>query len=256
MSQTRRRLLRSALPGVLVLLVWVTFAPTGATASSKRVDPAHACGSDAECDASEAQVEVRALAACTVTAAPGTVENKIIEGCGYDYHPGFVRPPPEGVGRLDDDTPVIADAAGVDGRVLRVFSTSGVQSSAPQSAAAPFLRGTAGNAGRVPASVRSALDGQTFSSREAFRRAFWRAAGDDPAIASQFSRSNQTLMRNGRAPIAPSSQHFGGRTRYELHHITPVSRGGAVYDLDNIVVVTPRYHRDVLSGSYHYGGGG
>jgi hypothetical protein len=122
--------------------------------------------------------------------------------------------------------------------------------------ASPWLRGTAGNAGRVPGSVRAALDGQTFSSRADFRAAFWRAAGDDPALASQFSQSNVTLMQSGRAPIAPSSQHFGGRTRYELHHVTPVSRGGAEFDLNNIVVVTPRYHQDVLSTSYHYGGGG
>lgn len=122
--------------------------------------------------------------------------------------------------------------------------------------ASPWLRGTAGNAGRVPDSVRAALDGQSFSSRADFRAAFWRAAGDDPALASQFSPSNVTLMQSGRAPIAPSSQHFGGRTRYELHHVTPVSRGGAEFDLDNIVVVTPRYHQDVLSTSYHYGGGG
>jgi hypothetical protein len=120
----------------------------------------------------------------------------------------------------------------------------------------PWLRGSSGNAGRVPESVRSALEGQTFTSREAFRSSFWQAAADDPALAGQFSRSNVSLMRSGRAPVAPSSQHFGGRIRYELHHITPVSRGGGAYDLDNIIVATPRYHHEVLSPSYHYGGGG
>jgi RHS repeat-associated protein len=120
----------------------------------------------------------------------------------------------------------------------------------------PWLRGSSGNAGRVPDSVRTALEGQTFSSREAFRSSFWQAAADDPALAGQFSRSNVSLMSSGRAPIAPSSQHFAGRMRYELHHITPVSRGGGAYDLDNIIVATPRYHHEVLSPSYHYGGGG
>lgn len=45
-------------------------------------------------------------------------------------------------------------------------------------------------------------------------------------------------MRAGRAPIAPSSQHYGGRIRYELHHMTPVGRGGGVYDLDNLDLAT------------------
>jgi hypothetical protein len=38
------------------------------------------------------------------------------------------------------------------------------------------------------------MEGQTFSSREAFRSSFWQAAADDPALAGQFSRSNVSLM--------------------------------------------------------------
>ena len=54
----------------------------------------------------------------------------------------------------------------------------------------------------------------------------------------------------------PRTQCFAGRKRYELHHVHPRSRGGAAYDLDNIVIVTPRHHAEVLGKSYHYGGGG
>lgn len=57
----------------------------------------------------------------------------------------------------------------------------------------------------------------------------------------------------GKAPFAAETQHYGARNKYELHHKTPIHAGGAVYDLSNIVIVTPRYHVDILSGSYHYG---
>jgi hypothetical protein len=107
----------------------------------------------------------------------------------------------------------------------------------------------------VPGSVRLALEGQTFASRAEFRGAFWRAVADDPSLAGQFTRSNQRLMSQGKAPFVAESQQYGGRLRYELHHITPVSRGGAEFDLGNIAVVTPRYHRDILDTGYHYGGG-
>ena len=68
---------------------------------------------------------------------------------------------------------------------VRAFDTAGhwYDSSsnfvAPSASASPWLRGTAGNAGRVPDSVRVALDGHSFSSRADFRAAFWRAAGDE-----------------------------------------------------------------------------
>ena len=29
--------------------------------------------------------------------------------------------------------------------------------------------------------------------------------------------------------------------------------GGAVYNVDNLTIVTPRYHKEILSPSYHYG---
>lgn len=122
-------------------------------------------------------------------------------------------------------------------------------------ASRPWLRGSHGNAGRVPAFVRDSLAGRSFNSWEEFRGEFWVAASNDPSLMSQFSQSNQRLMSRGYAPFVHSSQTFGGRSRYELHHVVPRSRGGEVYDLDNIVVVTPRYHREVLEPSFHYGGG-
>ena len=46
-------------------------------------------------------------------------------------------------------------------------------------------------------------------------------------------------MVNGKAPFALTAQHHGQ----------------SVYDLDNLLVVTPRYHKEILDGGYHFGGG-
>jgi len=47
-------------------------------------------------------------------------------------------------------------------------------------------------------------------------------------------------------------QRLGDQKSYILHHLTPINKGGGVYDLDNLLITTPRYHREVLSPSYHY----
>jgi hypothetical protein len=115
------------------------------------------------------------------------------------------------------------------------------------------LRGTNQNAARLPGQVARQLDGRTFSSFGQFRRAFWRAVADDPQLSRQFGRADLARMRRGAAPTVDSSQSVGGQWTYQLHHVTPINRGGGVYDLNNIVVVTPRYHQSVLEPGYHYG---
>jgi hypothetical protein len=35
----------------------------------------------------------------------------------------------------------------------------------------------------------------------------------------------------------------------------PINKGGKVYDLNNIVIVTPRYHKEILEKKYHNGNG-
>lgn len=119
-----------------------------------------------------------------------------------------------------------------------------------------WIRGTQGNAGRVPESVAAQLRGRSFASREEFRKTFWKAVADDPALVGQFGPDSVDRMRKGLAPFAARVQQYGGHRNYVLHHRTPVSRGGAVYDPDNVIVVTPRYHQEVLDGSYHFGRGG
>jgi hypothetical protein len=115
-----------------------------------------------------------------------------------------------------------------------------------------WLRGTQGNAGYVPESVAKQLRGQNFKSFDSFRQAFWKAVSNDPALLKQFSPSNQALILKGKAPFPVLDQQINGQETYQLHHIKPVQHGGDVYNVDNLMIVTPAYHQEVLSPTYHY----
>ncbi len=102
-----------------------------------------------------------------------------------------------------------------------------------------------GRVAMVPAEVAARLRGRSFGSFEEFQTAFWRAVAQEPQLLGQFSSSNQTHIRNGNAPFAPPGQQTGrgpAQTRYNLHHKQPISEGGGVYDVDNILVVSPWQH--------------
>ena len=117
----------------------------------------------------------------------------------------------------------------------------------------PWLRGSNGNAGRIPGQIADQLRGQSFKNWGDFREAFWKAVGNDSHLSSQFSSQNVTRMTgDGFAPFTAASQAYRGGRTYVLHHATPIWDGGGVYDLDNILVVTPRLHAELLDPAYHY----
>jgi hypothetical protein len=122
--------------------------------------------------------------------------------------------------------------------------------SSPLTDAPKLLRGTQGNAGNIPADIAKMLEGRTFTSFDKFRNAVWEAVADSK-YASEFGKQNITRMSKGFAPTAHSSQQLGERISYELHHARPIHDGGSVYDLSNITIVTPRYHKEVLAPKYH-----
>lgn len=118
-----------------------------------------------------------------------------------------------------------------------------------------WLKGSHGNAGLVPKSVADRLRGRNFNNFDDFREAFWKAVAEDPNLANQFSESNITKMRSGLAPTPVKSQWLGKAKTYVLHHRTPIYLGGAVYDVDNLYIVTPKFHKEILTPQYHYGYG-
>ncbi|MEU9130700.1 hypothetical protein AB0D08_21805 [Kitasatospora sp. NPDC048540] len=116
-----------------------------------------------------------------------------------------------------------------------------------------WLRGSQGNFGRIPGQIADQLRGQTFRSFDDFREAFWAAVGNDSDLASSFSASNVSRMQGGRSPFVASGQSMPGQYNYVLHHATPIWAGGGVYDMDNIVILTPRLHSEILDPGFHYG---
>jgi hypothetical protein len=108
-----------------------------------------------------------------------------------------------------------------------------------------WLRGTEANAGRFPGQIADTLRGMKFSSFDEFRSEFWRQVAADNDLAGQFSQANRAIMAQGNAPFALPSQVTGegfAQRVYNLHHLTPIDAGGGVYDIDNLLIVSPRYH--------------
>ncbi|HEU0015521.1 MAG TPA: hypothetical protein VFQ45_17695, partial [Longimicrobium sp.] len=105
-----------------------------------------------------------------------------------------------------------------------------------------WLRLTGGSVGLIPEQIAAQLRGRSFATFDDMRRAFWTAVANDPVLSADFIPSNVAWMAGGGAPRVGSGQKLGARGRFDLHHVTPIENGGAVYDLDNLVVVSPDYH--------------
>ena len=118
-----------------------------------------------------------------------------------------------------------------------------------------WLRGTEGNAGLFPKSIADKLKGKNFKNFADFRANFWKEVAEDADLAGQFTPSNLTEMKKGNSPFTLASQQLGGQKRYVLHHKTPIHAGGEVFNMDNLYIVTPKYHKEILSPQYHYGYG-
>jgi RHS repeat-associated protein len=117
----------------------------------------------------------------------------------------------------------------------------------------PMMRGTDNNIGLVPSTVAEKLRGKVFGNFDQFRRDFWKAVANDPEASKNFTKEDMAVAkRDGTAPAVSKSQELGLRDSYELHHIQPIHAGGGVYNMDNILIVTPRYHKEILSPAYHY----
>ena len=97
----------------------------------------------------------------------------------------------------------------------------------------------------IPKQIADKLRGKQFSNFRLFRESLWRAITDDIDLAKQFRPNNIKAMKKGHAPSSREEGHLGSNIKFELHHIEPVSEGGAIYDIDNIRVVTPKRHSEI-----------
>lgn len=64
-------------------------------------------------------------------------------------------------------------------------------------------------------------------------------------ITKDMDESNIALIRSGKSPIVPRGERKGSRIRYEIHHRIPISKGGDVYGIDNLVFSTPANHDNI-----------
>ena len=117
----------------------------------------------------------------------------------------------------------------------------------------PFksMRGSNGNIGVVPKEVADKLRGREFNSFDDFRNAFWKEYSTS-SYASEFSKANIKRMSQGLAPKEPASQQYKSISSYVLHHKNPIYNGGGVYDLDNLIISSPRMHQEILDKGFHF----
>ncbi|MHC8363870.1 S-type pyocin domain-containing protein [Pseudomonas sp. LS2P72] len=124
----------------------------------------------------------------------------------------------------------------------------GVASGAGQPVSGNWLgAASTGEGAPIPMQIADKFRGREFSSFKAFRRVFWKAVANDQFLIDQFTQLNKIDVRDGLSPSALPSEQVGGRKKFEIHHIKPISEGGAVYDLDNLRILTPKQHIETHS---------
>ncbi|WP_278335822.1 RHS repeat-associated core domain-containing protein, partial [Defluviitalea phaphyphila] len=114
-----------------------------------------------------------------------------------------------------------------------------------------MMRGSHGNAGVIPKEIGERLVGKKYSSFDKFREALWKEIANSK-YANEFSIGNIRLMKKGKAPFTVHEQAHGNLNKYILHHKIPIHDGGGVYDLSNILIVTPKLHQEILDKKYHF----
>lgn len=124
----------------------------------------------------------------------------------------------------------------------------GIASGAGQVVSGNWLgAASTGDGAPIPMQIADKFRGGEFSSFKAFRRAFWKAMGDDELLSGQFTKLRQMDMKHRLAPAALPQDQVGRRIKYEIHHINPIGAGGEVYDMDNLRVMTPKLHISIHS---------
>ncbi len=105
----------------------------------------------------------------------------------------------------------------------------------------------------VPEQVAAQLRGRVFANADEFRYAFWKAVANSD-LASQFnSRDLYVMSRFGYAPdVEDEREWYGGLTTYIIHHRRTIASGGPVFDMSNMLIVTPSRHQDILPPSEHF----
>ncbi|WP_413730718.1 S-type pyocin domain-containing protein [Sodalis sp. RH22] len=103
------------------------------------------------------------------------------------------------------------------------------------------------NGAPIPAQIADKLRGRQFSSFKAFRKAFWLELSSSPELSNQFGEAASENLRKGSAPVTREAEWVGQRRKFEIHHMQPIQHDGAVYDIDNLRVLSPKQHIEAHS---------
>lgn len=106
-----------------------------------------------------------------------------------------------------------------------------------------------GDGAPIPSQIAEQLRGRQFRNFRAFREAFWKAVPNDMELAKSFDQGSLNEMNKGRAPFVRVADRAGKRVKFELHHSTALASGGALYDSDNLRVLTPKGHVEIHRGN-------
>ncbi|BGD51797.1 hypothetical protein CRPA15_42930 [Pseudomonas aeruginosa] len=71
---------------------------------------------------------------------------------------------------------------------------------------------------------------------------------NDPELSKQFNPGSLAVMRDGGAPYVRESEQAGGRIKIEIHHKVRIVDEGGVYNMGNLVAVTPKRHIEIHKG--------
>lgn len=97
----------------------------------------------------------------------------------------------------------------------------------------------------IPTRIADQLRGRAYSRWAKMREAIWKALAADPELSKYFDEASLDNMRDGGAAFCPEAGRVGSRQTYNIHHVHPVARSGSVYDLDNLIIMTPKAHIDL-----------
>jgi len=175
-------------------------------------------------------------------------------------NPIFINPLPEEDGVTAIATPVpeaktFADyilwtpIEGVPPIYIYLRNNPGQVTGKGQAVSGRWLEGAdSDNGSPVPSQIADKLRGRTFANFDQFRQAFWLEVSRDPELSRQFKSGNLGNIRAGKAPAPRESEQVGGKIKYDIHHIHPISEGGDVYNVDNMGIVTPKRHIEIHRG--------
>ncbi|WP_434768237.1 S-type pyocin domain-containing protein [Pseudomonas triticicola] len=105
-----------------------------------------------------------------------------------------------------------------------------------------------GEGAAIPSSIADQLRGKQFNSFRAFRETFWKAVSADVELAMWFDPNSLSAMSKGRSAFVRAGERVGKRVKFELHHVSSLSDGGQLYDIDNLRLLTPKQHLAVHKG--------